>query len=89
MRTKLKTDERHTSAVPYSPKEVPKFLLWFVKQFYLWLLTAMGGGRTEEFIYQQVQDFLSVTGGQSILSVNTITVGKSVDDNERKMGKGS
>ena len=48
----------------------------------------MGGGRTEEFVRQQVQDFLSVTGGQSILSVNTKTVGKSVDDNERKTGKG-
>ena len=41
----------------------------------------------EEFVYQQVLDFLSVTGGQSILSVNMITVGKSLDDNERKTGK--
>ena len=68
-----------------------KVYLWFVKQFYLWLLTAVGGGRTEEFARQsaqQVQDFFSATGGQSISSINATTVGKFVDDNEKKTGKG-
>ena len=67
-----------------------KVYFWFIKQFYLWLLTAVGGGRTEEFARQsaqQAQDFFSTTGGKSISFINATTVSKFVEDNERRSGR--
>ena len=67
-----------------------KVYFWFIKQFYLWLLTAVGGGRTEEFARQsaqQAQDFFSSTGGKSVSFINATTVSKFVEDNERRSGR--